>query len=422
MAINLLEMLQGQVGGELASQASKFLGESESNTSKAVGAILPTLLGGLAGKASNESGARGILDFLKSNNIDGSILGNLGGLFGGGQSTDNLMNSGGGILKFLLGDKLGSIVDVISNVAGVKTGSSSSLLKMAAPLLMGFVGKYVKDKALDALGLKNLLGGQKEFISKGIPSALNSVLGLSNIGGATASSSAKMSTGSTSGNSGSMGGGNNLLKWLLPLLLLGALAWFLGRKGCNKPMDTAAVVTETVDAVKAKADSAQAAAKRIADSIAATISKFTLPGGAALEVKKGSFTDKIASFFSDSTAKIDPKGMGFAFDGVNFKTGSDSLTMESSGQLNELITVLNAFPKVSIKVVGHTDNAGNPAANLKLSDARAKAVKAYLVNTGKIAGVRVATAGMGDKQPIADNATDAGKAQNRRVEVLVTKK
>ncbi|MBP6796215.1 MAG: DUF937 domain-containing protein, partial [Saprospiraceae bacterium] len=109
MAINLLEMLQGQVGGELASQASKFLGESESNTSKAVGAILPTLLGALAGKASNESGSRGILDFLKSNNIDGSILGNLGGLFGGGQSTDNLMNSGGGILKFLLGDKLGSI-------------------------------------------------------------------------------------------------------------------------------------------------------------------------------------------------------------------------------------------------------------------------------------------------------------------------
>lgn len=420
MAINLLEMLQGQVGGELASQASKFLGESESNTSKAVGAILPTLLGGLAGKASNESGARGVLDFLKSNNIDGSILGNLGGLFGGGQSTDNLMNSGGGILKFLIGDKLGSIVDVISNVAGIKTGSSSSLLKMAAPLLMGFVGKYVKDKALDALGLKNLLGGQKDFISKGVPSALSSVLGLSNIGGTTSASTAKMSTGSTSGGS-NMGGGNNLLKWLLPLLLLGALGWFLGRKGCNKTMDTSAV-TAGIDAAKAAADSVAAAAKRVADSIAATISKFTLPGGAALEVKKGSFTDKIVAFFSDSTAKIDPKGMGFAFDGVNFKTGSDSLTMESSGQLNELITVLNAFPNVAIKVVGHTDNVGNPAANLKLSDARAKAVKAYLVNTGKIAGTRVATAGMGDKQPIADNATDGGKAQNRRVEVLVTKK
>ena len=421
MAINLLEMLQGQVGGELASQASKFLGESESNTSKAVGAILPTLIGGLANKASNESGARGILDFLKSNNIDGSVLGNLSGLFGGGQSTDNLMNNGGGILKFLLGDKLGSIVDVISNVAGIKTGSSSSLLKMASPLLMGFVGKYVKDKAIDALGLKNLLGGQKDFISKGIPAALSTVLGLSNIGGTTSSNSTKLTTNS-SGNSGGLGNGNNLLKWLLPLLLLGAVAWFLSRKSCNKTMETPAVITETVDAAKAAADAAAAETKRTADSIAATISKFTLPGGAALEVKKGSFTDKIASFFSDSTAKIDPKAMGFAFDGVNFKTGSDSLTMESSGQLNELIAIMNAFPKVAIKVVGHTDNAGNPAANLKLSDARAKAVKAYLVSTGKIAGARIATSGMGDKQPIADISTDGGKAQNRRVEVLVTKK
>ena len=77
MAINLLEMLQSQIGGELASQASKFLGESESNTSKAVGSILPTLLGSLAGKGSSESGARGILDFIKTNNIDGSILSNL---------------------------------------------------------------------------------------------------------------------------------------------------------------------------------------------------------------------------------------------------------------------------------------------------------------------------------------------------------
>ena len=154
MAFNLLEMLQGQVGSELVGQASKFLGESESNTSKAVGSIFPALLGSLAGKATTESGSRGVLDFLKANNIEGSILNNLGGLFGGGQSTDSLMNSGGSVLKFLVGDKLGSIVDVISNLSGVKTGASSSLLKMAAPVLMGFIGKYIKEKALDATGLK----------------------------------------------------------------------------------------------------------------------------------------------------------------------------------------------------------------------------------------------------------------------------
>ncbi len=423
MAINLLEMLQSQVGGELASQASKFLGESETSTGKAVGAILPSLLGGLMGKASNESGARGVLDFLKSNNIDGSILENLGGLFGGGQSTDNLLNSGGGILKYLVGDKLGSIVDLISNVAGVKTGSSSSLLKMAAPLLMGFVGKYVKDKALDALGLKNLMVGQKDIVAKALPAGLGNILGFANLGGtASASSAMKTAAGGGSSSMGANGGGsNNLLKWLLPILLLGALAWFLGRKSCNKTMETP-MVTETIDAAKAAADSMAMEAKRIADSIAATVSRITLPGGSTFETKKGSFTDKIATFFSDAAAKLDPKGSAFTFDAVSFKTGSDSLTAESHNQLDQLASVLAAFPTVTIKVVGHTDNMGNAAANKKLSDSRAKSVKAYLVSMGKIAGSRIATAGMGQEQPIADNSTDEGKAKNRRVEVLVTKK
>ena len=152
-------------------------------------------------------------------------------MFSGGQGTDSLLNAGSGMLKFLVGDKLGSIVDVISNVAGVKTGSSSSLLKMAAPLLMGFVGKYIKEKSIDALGLKNLLGGQRDFISKGVPSALSSVLGLASTAGNTASTASKMTSGG--GSSNTSGGGNNMLKWLLPLLLLGALAYFLGRKGCS---------------------------------------------------------------------------------------------------------------------------------------------------------------------------------------------
>jgi OmpA-OmpF porin, OOP family len=421
MAINLLEMLQSQVGGELASQASKFLGESESNTTKAVGSILPTLMGSLMSKASNESGARGILDFIKNNNIDGSILNNLGGLFGGGQSTDNLMNNGSGILKFLLGDKLGSIVDVISNVAGIKTGSSSSLLKMASPLLMGFVGKYIKDKAIDALGLKNLLGGQKDFVSKGIPSALNSVLGLANLGMGTTSGSAPKA--SSSSSMGTSGGSNNLLKWLLPLLLLAALIWFLTRKGCSKTMDAAATAqTELVDAAKRAQDSIAAEAKRIKDSIEATISRFSLPGGISIEAKKGGFIDKMASYFSDTITKIDPKTpVAYAFDAVNFKTGSDTLTDESAKQLDELAAIMSAFGKSTIRVEGHTDNTGNAAANKALSEKRAKSVKAYLVSKG-VPGARIATMGYGQTKPIASNDTEEGKAQNRRVEVLITKK
>lgn len=410
MAINLLELLQSQVGGELVGQASKFLGETEVNTGKAVGSIFPTLLGSLVGKASTESGSRGILDYIKTNNIDGSILNSLGGLFSGGQATDSLLSNGGGILKFLVGDKLGSIVDVISNVSGVKTGTSSSLLKMAAPLLMGVVGKFVKEKALDAMGLKNLLGGQREFISKGIPAALTGVLGLATNAGGGAP---KMPAGPSAPS-----GGNNLLKWALPILLLLALIYFFGRKGCSQKVETTS--TEMVDSVKLAQDAAMAEQKRVADSIADSRSVFTLPGGLSLNTKKGSFTDKFVSFFADSLAKADPK-MAFTFDGVQFKTGSDSLTMESYAQLDELASVLTAYPKVYIRVVGHTDNVGDAAMNKKLSDARAKSVKAYLVGKG-IVGRRIETLGMGQTSPVGDNNTEAGKTMNRRVEVFVTRK
>ncbi|HNR06388.1 MAG TPA: OmpA family protein [Saprospiraceae bacterium] len=410
MAINLLELLQSQVGGELVGQASKFLGETEVNTGKAVGSIFPTLLGSLVGKASTESGSRGILDFIKTNNIDGSVLNSLGGLFSGGQATDSLLGSGGGILKFLVGDKLGSIVDVISNVSGVKTGTSSSLLKMAAPLLMGFVGKFVKEKALDAMGLKNLLGGQREFISKGIPGALTGLLGLATNAGGGAP---KMPAGPSSTT-----GSSNLLKWALPILLLLAVIYFFGRKGCDRQMET--TPTEMVDSAKLAAEAAAAEQKRIADSIAASRSVYTLPGGISLNTKKGSFTDKFVSFFADSLAKVDPK-MAFTFDGVHFKTGSDSLTMESGTQLDELASVMTAYSGVNIRVVGHTDNVGDAAMNKKLSDARAKSVKAYLVGKG-IAGRRIETLGMGQASPIGDNNTEEGKAMNRRVEVFVTRK
>jgi len=89
--------------------------------------------------------------------------------------------------------------------------------------------------------------------------------------------------------------------------------------------------------------------------------------------------------------------------------------------LDELASVMNAYPKVYIKVVGHTDNEGDANKNKKLSDSRAKSVKAYLIGKG-IVGRRIETAGMGSLSPIGDNNTEAGKAQNRRVEVIITRK
>ena len=73
---------------------------------------------------------------------------------------------------------------------------------------------------------------------------------------------------------------------------------------------------------------------------------------------------------------------------------------------------------MKLEIQGHTDNVGAAAANLKLSQDRAAAVKAYLVQNLKADGARLTTAGLGDTKPVADNKTEEGRGQNRRVELV----
>jgi OOP family OmpA-OmpF porin len=103
--------------------------------------------------------------------------------------------------------------------------------------------------------------------------------------------------------------------------------------------------------------------------------------------------------------------------GITFATGQATISPESNVVLSDVVAVLKANPEWNIRVEGHTDNVGTPAANLKLSQARAAAVVGWLTANG-IEASRLTSAGLGDTQPIDSNATDAGKAKNRRV-VLV---
>lgn len=104
--------------------------------------------------------------------------------------------------------------------------------------------------------------------------------------------------------------------------------------------------------------------------------------------------------------------------GILFDTGKATIRPESAAELATIAEALKNDPTLALEVRGHTDNVGAPAANLKLSQDRAAAVKGYLVQTLGVEPSRLATSGLGDTKPVADNATDAGRAQNRRVELV----
>ena len=104
---------------------------------------------------------------------------------------------------------------------------------------------------------------------------------------------------------------------------------------------------------------------------------------------------------------------------VTFDYNKASLTAVAKSNLDKLVEVFNEYPDTDLLIVGHTDNVGSQGYNLPLSQKRAQSVKDYLVSKG-IASSRLTSKGKGLEEPIADNTTAEGRAQNRRVEIAIT--
>jgi cytochrome c oxidase subunit 2 len=133
----------------------------------------------------------------------------------------------------------------------------------------------------------------------------------------------------------------------------------------------------------------------------------------------GGVENKLVNFIQSD--KQVAKDIWFSFDRLLFETGKSTLKPSSQEQLKNISEIMKAFPAVEIKLGGYTDNVGDQKANLKLSDNRAKAVMAELIKLG-VAANRIKAEGYGDQFPVATNETDAGRQQNRRIDIRVTKK
>lgn len=154
----LLDLLNSPMGKQLISGVAGQTGQSESGTSGLLSMAMPLLMGAMKRNASTPEGAQGLMSALSSKH-DGGILDNLGGLFGGGVD-QSVMDDGAGILGHILGDKQPQVQNALSQKSGIDAGSVASILKVAAPLLMGLLGKQAKQQNVsDANGIGDVLGG-----------------------------------------------------------------------------------------------------------------------------------------------------------------------------------------------------------------------------------------------------------------------
>ena len=138
-------------------------------------------------------------------------------------------------------------------------------------------------------------------------------------------------------------------------------------------------------------------------------------------LNKGEIEPLPAKEFSAEAVEKADVGSILELNHINFATGSAQLTPESKTELENLFGVMNKFPKMMVEVGGHTDNVGDAAKNLKLSEDRAKAVDDYLEKKG-LGKDRIISKGYGDAQPMVENDTDEHKKMNRRTEFKILTK
>ncbi len=177
----------------------------------------------------------------------------------------------------------------------------------------------------------------------------------------------------------------NWLAWLALLLGLLALAYLLLRhRGEERTTTTVATTTAPADGASAIATTTTASVGVLAPYLAG----------------------------NEATPRT------FAFDTMHFATASSELTAADRSTVEQVAGVLGKYPSAKVKVVGYADARGSSAANSKLGQDRADAVKAALVGKG-VTGANVATGTGGANDPVDTNTTASGQAENRRTELVI---
>jgi OOP family OmpA-OmpF porin len=373
-----VEGFRSLITTDVVSKASVAFGESESAVTKGLSAAVPALFGVLASKASDRSFMSRIVDMVKDPVAETSAAGNVSQILNTGESTGTSTSLGNRFMSALFGGNTESIGRALSSYAGVRPSTGASMLGLAAPLALGYLGRTVRSESLDATSLSTMLLVQKNRILGLIPRSILNIVGITPLLANTATT-IRTSEPAVRTSSGWMW----FLAGLLGVLAIWGLYSSYGR--------------------------------RDADYMSRT-----LPGGAQLQYVRTGVEGKLLSFIEDPTMTVE-KDAWFDFDRLLFETDSARIQPESRAQLGNIASILRAYPNVHIKVGGYTDNSGDSQANLKLSQDRATSVVQELLTMG-ISPDRLSAEGYGEDHPAADNSSVAGRAQNRRVAIRVVQK
>ncbi|BCL76094.1 hypothetical protein JHS3_18300 [Jeongeupia sp. HS-3] len=383
MAFNLIEVLQGAAGPVLTGFASKALGMDAATASSVIGQVLPALVGGVVKQAGDPQAARGLFDLISGPKVDGGLLQSPTVLAGDDNVLAGVVESGRQFLPALLGGQADSVAGAIATKAGVSAGSATSLLALGAPMLLSLLKSKLGQTGGGYAGFLGILGEQKGWLEKLLDGPLLQALGVGSFaglfGGLTSHAGAALGAVADAGDAAKRKIGGAVesaeaavksrvprwLWWLLPLLILA----FIALRYCGTPK---------------------------------------VPDIPEVDVKT-----PVASMVASAPALF--KLAGIEID-VQFGTDSAAIEPKYHASLDKLASELKASGKQG-EIAGHTDNVGDASHNKALSEQRAAAVRNYLIAKG-VPPDTLTAVGYGDSRPLADNSSEDGKRQNRRIEFV----
>jgi OmpA-OmpF porin, OOP family len=379
------------------SDVASSLGESEQSVSKGLELSTATALAGMAKHSDDPGALRRLLDLVPASLGDVSWE-NLANAFSNPNSP--LIAAGKRMVSGLFGSNEAVVAAAVGRDSGLSSSATSGLLTMAAPMVMSFITKRVRDEGLSMSGLGTLLQNETATIRNALPAGLADLFWPR--AATTAAAATPVIAQSVRPESSFPGWGAALA---LGCLALGTIWLF------NHGRRTVVVVAPT-----------SGTASRMANE-GSGLGNFVhrrLPGNVDLNVPENGVESRLLIFVQDPNARVGRLSW-FDFDRLTFDSGSASIRPDSKEQLDNIAAILVAYPNVRTKIAGYTDNVGTNDQNLALSRARADTVKSELVARG-VAGDRLDAEGHGEQQSAGDNSTEEGRARNRRVILQVTQK
>jgi hypothetical protein len=370
---NLTQAVIDDFPADGISKLAGILGKPPALTVSSLMAAVPALFAGALQRSSTTQGASDLLGLVKNATAQGNPVDRIGSVLSDERAREAYIAQGHGLADSLLSGHSRDVATELNSSTHIGGGSAATILALVAPMVLGVIGRSA-GPATSVSGLQSWFASERGGILKTLPSGIGSVLGMGTAPVAAAEAGASRS-----------------MRWIVAALA--AVLLFFGVRYFTT--------------------------MRTPTTLGTALGSITLhlPGGGTIDVMQGSIGYSVSRFLESS----DPAPKTFVFDNLNFDTASNALTLESKPTVAALVAILKAYPNAQVRIVGYTDNQGDPAANVTLSDARAASVKQELVSGG-IAAERITTAGMGEQNPVADNGTAEGRAKNRRTELEIVKK